>query len=321
MDKKNALQPGGPGETDYNLLRWRQYFDLKAGDHLRFYIEGINADISGEELPPTAIDENHWDLLNAFVDLKVFDNGTQTQTLRYGRQELLFGRQRLASPLDWANTRRNFEGFRYLIKEQDWKLDLFTVNPLNAATNFTPFPKYVNRFDDPNREVWFSGAYYSYTAVENANLDLYWLWLNDNEPVAARADGDRHTMGARYTKLIPTDNGRVWDYDVETAYQFGEDNGQDVQAGFATAILGHTWKMTPWAPRVSGLFYYGSGDVETQDGTTNTFSVLFPLGHAYWALSDNLSGQNLFDYALQCDIKPTAKRPDNRVSRLPARIR
>jgi hypothetical protein len=107
--------------------------------------------------------------------------------------------------------------------------------------------------------------------------------------------------------LIPTDNGRVWDYDVETAYQFGEDNGQDVQAGFATAILGHTWKMTPWAPRVSGLFYYGSGDVETQDGTTNTFSVLFPLGHAYWALSDNLRGQNLFDYALQCDIKPTAK--------------
>jgi hypothetical protein len=27
-----------------------------------------------------------------------------------GRQELLYGAQRLISPLDWANTRRTFEG-------------------------------------------------------------------------------------------------------------------------------------------------------------------------------------------------------------------
>ena len=31
----------------------------------------------------------------------------------------------------------------------------------------------------------------------------------------------------------------------------------------------------------------------------------FPLAHAYWALSDNLTGQNLYDYGLQLDVKPT----------------
>jgi len=307
INQDNRLQPGGPGQTDQNLWRWRHYLDLKAGDHLRFYVEGIHGDMFGEELPPVGPDENRWDLLNAFVDILVYSDGAQTQTLRYGRQELLFGRQRLVSPLDWSNTRRNFEGFRYLVKDQGWKLDLFAVNPVNAATGFTPFPKYRNRFDEANRDVWFSGAYYTYTAIENTNVELYWLWLNDNEPVVGRADGDRHTVGARYTRLMPVDCGRVWDLDVEAAYQFGEDNGQDVQAGFATAVFGHTWKSLPWSPRIGGLFYYGSGDVDPNDATTNTFTVLFPLGHAYWGLTDNLSGQNLYDYSLQCDVKPTGR--------------
>ena len=39
----------------------------------------------------------------------------------------------------------------------------------------------------------------------------------------------------------------------------------------------------------------------------NTFSVLFPLGHAYWGIIDNLSGQNLINYSLQASVKPTNK--------------
>lgn len=307
MTQDNRLQPGGPGQTDFNQWRWRHYFDVKMGDSVRFYVEGLHADTFGEDLPPTTIDENRWDIQNAFVDLVLFETETGSQTLRYGRQELLYGRQRLVSPLDWANTRRNFEGFRYLIKERDWKVDLLAVNPVNSATGYAEFPDSSDRFDEPNRHVWLSGAYANYAGFKNTSIDLYWLWLNDNRPTAGRADGDRHTIGSHYARLFPTGHGRVWDLDVEAAYQFGDDNGQNVQAGMATAVLGHSWKEAYWSPRLSGLFYYGSGDVDPTDGTTNTFSVLFPLGHAYWALSDNLSGQNLYDYCLQADVKPTGK--------------
>lgn len=307
IDQSNRLQPGGPDHTDYNQWRWRHYFDLKAGDRLRFYVEGLHADNFGEDLPEQPIDVNRWDLQNAFVDYLLFKTETGTHTLRYGRQELLFGRQRLVSPLDWANVRRNFEGFRYLVKEQDWKMDLFCVNPVNTATGYQPLAIQDDRFDHANHNVFFSGAYFTYTAIENANLDLYYLWLQDKIPSATRADGERHTVGSRYSWLVPVEQQRVWDFDVEAAYQFGNDNAQSVQAGFATLIAGHTWKAAPWTPRLSGLFYYGSGDVQPGDGTTNTFSVLFPLGHAYWALSDNLSGQNLYDYCLQVDVKPTKK--------------
>ncbi len=307
MNQDNRLQPGGPGTDTYNLTRWRHYLDLKAGENVRFYVEGMDASSFSEDLPTQAIDENRWDLLNAFVDVEVFETGTGTHTLRYGRQELQFGRQRLVSALDWANTRRNFEGFRYLVKEKDYKLDLFTVNPVNSATGFSSVAAKRTKFDSPNRDVFFSGAYFSYTALENTNIDLYYLWLQDDKPVLPRADGSRHTIGSRYTRLFPQDEGRVWDMDVEGAYQFGHDNSQQVQAGFATAVLGHTWKNAPWSPRASGLVYYGSGDRDLKDGQNNTFSTMFPLGHAYWGISDNLTGQNLMDYGLQLDVKPTKK--------------
>lgn len=308
MSQDNRLQPGGPGHDTYNLWRWRHYADLKMGDSLRFYVEGIHADTFGEDLPVQAIDENRWDLQNAFFDVEIFETDTKgTHTLRTGRQELLFGRQRLVSPLDWANTRRNFEGFRYMVKEKDYKLDLFVVNPVNSATGFNTVAEFNNKFDEANRDVFFSGAYYSYTAIENTNIDLYYLWLEDQIQVPARADGRRHTVGSRFTKLIPQDGGRVWDIDAEGGFQFGEDNDQDVRAGFATGVLGHTWKNAPWSPRISGLLFYGSGDNSPTDGQNNTFYTMFPLGHAYWAISDNLSGQNLLNYGIQADVKPTAK--------------
>ena len=271
MSQDNRLQPGGPGQDTYNLWRWRHYADLKAGENVRFYVEGIDGSSFGEDLPTQAIDENRRDLLNAFVDVELFETGTGTHTVRYGRQELLLGRQRLVSPLHWANTRRNFEGFRYMVKEKDYKLDVFTLNPMNSATGFNTVVEFNNKFDEANRDVYFSGAYYSYTAIENTNIDLYYLWLEDQIQVPTRADGRRHTIGSRYTELIPQDGGRVWDVDVEGGYQFGEDNNQSVQAGFATGVLGHTWKSAPWSPRVSGLLYYGSGDNSPTDGKNNTF--------------------------------------------------
>jgi hypothetical protein len=133
------------------------------------------------------------------------------------------------------------------------------------------------------------------------------MWLDDSEPTAGRADGNRHLIGGRLAQLYPVDDSRVWDLDIEGGYQFGRDFGQDVQAGFATAILGHTWKKAPWKPRLSGLVYYGSGDKDPTDDENNTFCTLFPLGHAYWAISDNLSGQNLLDFCAQAEVKPTDK--------------
>ena len=78
-------------------------------------------------------------------------------------------------------------------------------------------------------------------------------------------------------------------------------------AGFLSATGGYQFNSLPWAPKVNGIFYYGSGDDDPTDGDNNTVFTLFPLGHAYWGLIDNFSGQNLVDLGLSVTAKPGKK--------------
>lgn len=310
MNEDNRLRPGGPLHADYNLWRWRHYVDTKLGD-FRVYAELLDASAYDSEGPDQPIDVNRWDLQNLFADWVFLDGDLGKHTFRYGRQELLFGRQRLVSPLDWANVRRNFQGYHYLLKGDSYSFDAFAVNPVNTANGYALLADHDNGFDKPDRNVWFGGTYYSYTGWKDTVLDAYWLFVDTNSKAAVKPDVHRHTFGSRWGHSIPITDGagsdvRVWDLDFEGGVQAGDDKTRDVIAGFFTGIVGHTWKKPSWTPRFSGLFYYSSGTTDAK-GDNNTFNVLFPLAHAYWALSDNLSGQNLFDYSLQFDMKPTKK--------------
>lgn len=311
MNEDNRLRPGGPIDVDYNLWRWRHFVDVKAGKYVRAYVEGIHADSFGNEAPDQLIDVNRWDIQNAFLDIQFLEDDYGTHNLRVGRQEMLFGRQRLVSPLDWANTRRNFEGLRYWHKGENHRLDLFSVNPVNTATLYNTIAVNDNRFDRRVSAVNFSGAYFTYSGFENTSIEPYWFYLDTRDDIPSRPDGARHLFGTRIAHLRPVSECgevvRTWDFDAEGGFQVGKDNGQDVDAGFLTAVVGHTWNKAMWTPRVSGLFYYGSGDKSPTDTQNNTFNTLWPLGHAYWAISDNVAGQNLYDYSLRVDVKPTKK--------------
>jgi hypothetical protein len=314
MDEANRLRPGGAGRSDFQQWRWRNYVDWR-GDGVRVYFEGIDASHFGEELPTVPIDVNRWDVQNAFVDLTLFERDGRPVILRSGRQELQYGSQHLVSPLDWANTRRNFEGFKLSSPGEVWDVDAFATRGVNGAAGNTPHPESADHTDASRT---FSGVYSTWHGVKDQGIDLYWLWLREQEPIAGFADGSRHTVGLRWFGKRGADGAavaqaeRVWDWDFEGAYQFGHDNGatgteQPVQAGFLSAMFGHTWSQAAWKPRLGGIWYLGSGDRDPNDGVDNTFSILYPLNHAYWGVLDNLAGQNLIDYGLQATVQPTDK--------------
>jgi hypothetical protein len=335
MNEDNRLRPGGPAQTDYDLWRWRNYLDLKYNDQARVYIEMIDASIFGLDAPAlvTAIDKNRWDIQNVFFDWKIAERDDKPVYFRYGRQELLYGvpsavspSQQLLSPLDWGNTRRNFEGFKIISKGTDWDVDLFAVRPVNSANPTggvggrpavgaaAAVNVWDNRFDHPDFSRWYSGMYSVYRGIQDNTFEPYYIWLQTDSDKHAPgwADGNRHTVGMRWTmtKPIKDETDQPWIVfvtDTEGAYQFGKDNGLDVQAGFFTTKIGSTFSQMPWTPQLTFIYYWGSGDRNAADGTTNTFNVLAPLGHAYWGIIDNFSGQNLNDLALQTTIKPHAK--------------
>jgi hypothetical protein len=315
MDEANRLRPGGPARGDYQLWRWRQYLNLEIDDWLRVYAEGIDASMDNNPLPITGIDVNRWDLQNLFLDVRLWNfDGFDDRPLwfRVGRQELLYGSQRLISPYDWANTRRNFEGLKIFTRGSDWDFDLWFTRPVNTATiGDGPISHFVDHFDSPNMAHTFSGAWFTYKAFEYQVFDLYWLWDWNAQFIQPNfAGGNRHTIGGRWLGHDPVPGssmGRTWHGEVEGGYQFGNDFGKDVRAGFVVAGLGHSWDEAPWRPDVWVYYNWASGSNNLNGRTTNTFSQQYGDLHSYLGLIDNIARQNIIDINTRASVRPLPK--------------
>ena len=291
--------PAGDDENDTLLLnRFLYHADLHFGPNVRVFVEGKSAFAYDHELPPAreTLDIDELALQNGFVDLRLpLDDASIT--FRGGRQELLFGKQRLVSPLDWANTRRTFDGFSAIIKAGEWSVTPFFTHPVMVD-------KYG--YNEPDGSTKFYGVYGAGKMPGYAPmaLDLYWLALE--KPTATfngtSGEEDRHTLGGRIFGAI----GRTgFDYDLEGAYQFGEVGSADISAWMIGSEVGYAIDMAG-KPRVFVGFDYGSGD-DSPGGDVETFNQLFPLGHAYLGWIDAIGRQNIIDVAPGISFTPIAK--------------
>lgn len=315
LDERNRLRPPATGRySSYHQTRFTPYLEVKYGDQFTGYVQAIDAHTFDNELIVLPIDENRADLLRAYADFKLMGDKQEQLRFKVGRQFLKYGSQHLVSPLGWSNTFRNFEGYKLYYSGPEFSIDAFATRPVNGAAGH--IPKFMS-FDSPDQSRWFSGVYATWKKAPRGTLDLYWLWLDEDQDLAFRLDGNRHTFGARYAGSMPYKDACgdplfTWSWDWEGAFQTGQDivgTGpiQDVKAGMFSAISGVTFNQLRWTPKIDGIFYWGSGDDDPTDGDQGTFNTLFPLGHAYWGILDNFSGQNLFDYGTQVTVKPTDK--------------
>ncbi len=281
-------------ENDFLLQRTRLYTNVRWADSFRFFGEAIDATSSFENFPPRTIEENRFDSLNLFVDGLLTDPGNGQLWGRAGRQELLYGEQRLISPLDWANTRRTFDGAKIYWRAKDWDVDGFWVRPV-------PFSQHVNddhNFDHPNSSQEFIGLYSSNKGHKDYVYDLYFLRLADDSAASFNAN----TFGARWKSKC-----ECWLIDAEGGYQFGDFGPRRQSAGFATVGLGHEWADLPWKPVIWQYFDWASGDADPTDSVRGTFNQLFPLGHKYFGFADLVGRQNIQDLNLQFTAKPSQK--------------
>jgi len=315
IDEVNRLRPGGPGDSSYDQWRWRHYIDVRASDWIRAYIEMIDGSTNHADLPLQGIDKNRWDLQNYFADIRLPSVTDDPFYFRVGRQELLYGSQRLVSTLDWSNIRRNFEGLKVFTRQDTWDFDAFIVNPVNTAT---PSQRTVaqldNSFDTRNSEYLFGGAYISYRGFESNTLDFFFFGSSLDVLTGALPFGERYTIGMRWLGSRPIcDGSHVLHAEVEGGYQFGNDRSAlydagsprgDVQAGYVTLGVGHTWKSMKWQPSLWWFWDWASGDDDPTDGQNNTFFQYFGFVHAYLGLIDNIARQNISDVNVRWQLKP-----------------
>ncbi len=278
-------------DNDFALTRLRLYTNWIVNDWLRFYGEGIFAEAGAESAYiPRGFDRNYGDFLNAFLDVKLNDN----TTVRVGRQELLYGNQRVVSPLDWANTRRTFEGVKVMTQSGDWSVDGF-------FTYFVPVDP--NDLDEADYDQAFYGGYATYTGFENFTLETYYLGYDNENPGPITGDFSLHTFGMRV-------NGAVddWLFELEGGPQFGRQSGLglDHEAAFYTGGLGHKLgKNCPWSPVLWAYYDYASGN--NVGGDFNRFNQLFPLAHKYFGFIDAVQRSNVEAPNMLLKMAPSQK--------------
>jgi hypothetical protein len=276
-----GFSDAGVADDGWLLARVRLHANLEIGRHLRFFAEGIYADQDDRILGPRPIDENHGDLLNLFGEVRGTAGATKLG-VRAGRQELLYGRQRLVGPLDWGNTRRTFEGVVAYAKGQGWKAEGFFVQPVLVD---------IEEFDE-SADVDFAGVYYTNTCRKGTTWELYGFYYNNEEKAffGVTGEDERFTLGGAARGPIA---GTTLEYDVEAAVQLGTFADGDIAAWMATAEI--AWKPCDvcWKPRLALGLDYASGDDDGPGGDQGTFHQLFPTGHLWFGWIDVVGRQNI----------------------------
>jgi hypothetical protein len=290
-------------QNNHTLYRQRLYLNTQFGDRFRMYWEGIAASSTRQTVPPIFFDINNGDVLNAFGEYYARREGATYTSIRYGwREELLFGNQRLVSPLDWANVRRTFDFVPHLLhRGKDWNFDLFWSRPNQI---------YARQLDQPIYGRQFYGLYATYKGTQNRLLDLYYLGFNQErdtfDPTATAPNTPLGFNGERGNQSVQTLGLRWagtqddWLWEVETAYQFGHHQNAGGalvarNAGMATAGLGRKFANLPFKPELWFYYDYASGNQDPNGGSFSTFNQLFPLGHKYFGYADLVARQNILD--------------------------
>lgn len=281
-----------PNYQDFYLTRLRLYANWKASDSVRVFCEGILADVTDDHhtYVPRPIDRNFGDFLNLFADLTLVEGATA----RVGRQELLYGAERLISPLDWANTRRTFDGARLLLREGDWSGDVFYTYVV---------PVIPNRLDESDYKQAFYGWYNTVVVSENLSVDAYYIGY-DNRHTGAGNDFSIHTTGIRLFGSLTDD----WLFEMEGGPQFGRQSGLGLnqEAMFCTGGIGRKLgDMLPWTPTLWCYYDYASGNAG--GGDYNQFNPLFPLGHKYFGFIDAVQRSNIESPNMLLTMAPTDK--------------
>lgn len=290
--ENNMRGLGLTGRDDaFWLSRLRLFSNYRVTENIRFYGEYLYADSGGEDYAPRPIEENRGEAQNLFFDAKLYDSGAGTVSARLGRQELLFGEQRLISPLDWANTRRTFDGYRLTYASREFDGDLFYTNPVNrvSATGGT------NQWDSSNNDRSFYGAYLTRKDWDVGTVDAYYLGYDDQQ-----ADFSYHTLGSRLSG-----SGEYLMYELEGGVQFGDNsNGSSHNATFVTGGLGRKMDLCagghPWKPTLWAYYDYASGGTsELVSRGDDGFDHLYPLAHKYLGFMDLFGRRNIHDVNMQ----------------------
>jgi hypothetical protein len=269
----SSFGAGRQDDDGFRLTRVLAHVDAHLGPNLRAFVQIDASRVDDRIVGPRPGDADDIDLQQGFGDFKLSLGDASSAVIRVGRQELIYGAQRLVSPNDWANVRRTFDGAKVSFSFPNDALDVFVTRPVIIDK------PHLNSEDE---DAWFAGIYNVRSLPTilpggHSKLDLYALGLGANKSASNPADSQTYTLGTRFH----TTPGQ-WDFDVEADWQIGRMGSDNISAWAFAAEGGYTFSEIAMTPRASLGIDLASGSPDR----TQRFNQLFPpqylyLGHIY----------------------------------------
>jgi hypothetical protein len=286
-----------PAASDaYALSRIRLSADLHATRHVRVFAEAKSSLATSRELAggDNAAFVDSLDLENAFADVMLPLHGGATFTLRGGRQELLFGAQRLVGPSDWSNVRRTFQGVSGIVDAGHWSVTPFWTELVVVRPH---------AFDEASPGHKLYGVYASRADTGTAASELYWLGVDNASASFNGTSGRerRQTIGGRVSRAATSARA---DFDVEAAGQFGTVGADRIRASMLSLNGGYTFAAR-LKPRAFATMDFASGDGQA-GGQVGTFNQLYPTNHAYLGNEDYVGRQNIISPSGGVTLRPAS---------------
>lgn len=244
-----------------------------------------------------------------------------------GRQELIYGDERLVGSFDWNNIGRVFDGLKMRFQQDKWNIEGFAAMPVQF---------YQSHFDVPDTQDRFFGVYFQSNHFDEQVTELYAFYRNKTDFEAGfpmggsprgtdlvgtqlgTQKGDYATLGTRI-KSTPGKLG-PWDYEMEAAYQNGSivSNSTDTNIPDSTA---RRKNLEAYATHVAGgytfegeekirlglEYNFASGDHDPTDNDNGSFQNLFPTNHKFYGYMDVFAWRNMHDARVQFNVTPIGK--------------
>jgi hypothetical protein len=278
----------------YWLNRFRFDATVKPGSSVAVTLQAQDARVQRKTVGPTGPPfRDVFDLRVAYVDL----GGAQRPvSVRVGRQELVFGEQRLVGHVSWVNTARTFDAARLTVRGRALQLDAFASSVVAID---------AGHFNKSGHGSWFTGVYAVTSAlVPDSVVEPFGFWRRapDTRTEAGPLDDLSFvTLGGRWSGRTPLGLS----YDTEMALQIGSAGTDSVRAW-----AGHWRARQPIGTdrvRLVGEYNYASGDEDPTDGRRQTFDQLYPTAHDKYGLADQVGWRNIHHVRTGLESTPVTK--------------
>jgi hypothetical protein len=285
---------GGVPSEDYILHRLLLSTDIHLGPYARIFVQ-LGSELEAGRLPgPQPTDRDRGDLAQGLYEFELPVATDAAIGGRIGRQEMMYGSNRLVDIREGPNIRQSFDGARIWMKLGEARVDAFWTRPVFVKEGW---------FDDTSdRTQQFYGVYLTtpVAIVDGLSMDTYFLGLDRQNAVldAGVANEQRYTIGIRLFG-----GGGPIDYNFEFIDQFGHFGNRPISAFAVFSDTGVTIASAWGKPRIAMKADVASGGNSRGTGTLGTFYPLFPKNN-YFNEASIETAMNYMDVYPYVQIQP-----------------